>query len=231
MIGWLIGKVYEALFTSPDVGIRRAHILSKILLLVVSFLMVAHGLRFSLVLLAVLCVVIAIGGFKYALKSMIIVSSIPATWLALTGFIVSYTIKGCIDKVIILEIFTRTITISLSIALFIASLSPYELSNILWRLGFRNTCIIPIALWRLTPMALKDMVEAYNVQKLKGESIWKALAIATASMLEHRDFMLEYNFYKLSTSLAKPIPYKHNLTTTLLLVLASIVLITLLLIQ
>lgn len=231
MIGWLIGKVYEALFTSPDVGIRRAHISSKILLLVVSFLMVTRGLCFSLVLLVVLCVVIAVGGFKYALKSMIIVSSIPAIWLALTGFITSYIIKGYADVVVILEVFTRTIAISLSIALFITSLSPYELSNILWRLGFRSTCIIPIALWRLTPIALKDMVEAYNVQKLKGESVWKALAIATASMLEHRDFMLEYNFYKLSTSLAKPIPYKHDFTTTLLLILISIALITLLLIQ
>jgi len=162
---------------------------------------------------------------------MIIVSSIPAIWLALTGFITSYIIKGYTDVVVILEVFTRTIAISLSIALFITSLSPYELSNILWRLGFRSTCIIPIALWRLTPIALKDMVEAYNVQKLKGESVWKALAIATASMLEHRDFMLEYNFYKLSTSLAKPIPYKHDFTTTLLLILISIALITLLLTQ
>lgn len=231
MIGWLIGKVYEALFTSLDVGIRRAHILSKILLLAVSFLMVAHGLWSSLVLLAVLCVIIVVCGFKYTLKSMIIVSSIPAIWLALTGFIVSYIIRGYVNVVIILEIFTRTIAISLSIALFIASLSPYELSNILWRLGFRNTCIVPIALWRLTPIALRDMVEAYNVQKLKGERIWKALAIATASMLEHRDFMLEYNFHKLSVSLAKPVPYKHDFTATLLLVLVSVALIMLLLIQ
>jgi len=231
VIGWLIGKVYEALFISLDVGVRRAHILSKILLLAASFLMVAHGLWFSLVLLTVLCVIIVVGGFKYALKSMIIVSSIPAIWLALTGFIASYIIKGYVDVVIILEVFGRTIAISLSIALFIASLSPYELSKILWHLGFRNTCIIPIALWRLTPIALKDMVEAYNVQKLKGERVWKALAIATASMLEHRDFMLEYNFHKLSASLVKPIPYKYDFSATLLLVFVSVALIMILLIQ
>lgn len=223
MFGWLVSRVYEALFVAGDVGFRRAHIVVKILFTLSTVYAVSRGLEYSIIPLVLIIASMAFTEQRYSVKPALIVSSIPAIWLALTGALIRYLIGEGVGPMSIFEVYVKTLTMSLVLVFFVASMSPYELSMILWRLGSRKYSIIPVALWRLTPVVLRDIIEAYNVQKLKGEKLWKALAVSTASALEHRDFLLEYNYHKLGVELVEPAPHSYDSRATLLLLLETII--------
>ncbi len=222
MIGWLVNKVYESLFLASDTGIRRAHILAKAMLIILVVYGVSRGLTSSIIALLVLVTLMYFGGLKNSIKSMLIVSSIPALWLSISGWLTAYITAHDAGPIILFSIYVRSLTFSLAILFLIASLSPYELSRIMWLTGLERYSIAPLLLWRLTPVMLRDVVDAYSVQRVKGEKLWKSIAISTAAILEHRRFLVEYGYFKLSCRLLKPVPYDYKLNNTVIVIVAGL---------
>ncbi len=222
MIGWLVNKVYESLFLASNTGVRRAHILAKTMLTILVVYSVSRGLIPSIIALLVLVALMYLGGLKSSIKSMLIVSSIPALWLSISGWLTAYITTHDTSPIALFSIYVRSLTFSLAILFLLASLSPYELSRIMWLTGLGKYSIAPLLLWRLTPVMLKDVVDAYSVQRVKGEKLWKSIAISTAAMLEHRKFLVEYSYFKLSCKLLRPIPYDYRLNYTVITVVAGL---------
>ncbi len=216
MIGWLAGKIYEALFTDVDSKAKKIHIVVKIAYIVLIFYCVGKGFYTSLIGLLSMLLLAMVTGLSYAMVPALIVSSIPALWLSLSNALVLYLTSN-FKYMSIIEVYVRSLTASLAILLFIVMLSPYELSRILYKLGFKRQSLMPVMMWRLTPLALKDVVEAYSLQRLRRQPLWKSIAISTASMLEKSELLLESNGLKLETGLREPLPYEYSVKYTVLL--------------
>ncbi len=223
MLGWLVNKVYESLFLATDTGVRRAHIIAKAMAVVLVVYSVSKGLATSIIALTVLLILAYFGGLKSSIKPMLIVSSIPALWLSISGWLTAYVTVHSISPLALLSIYVRSLTFSFAILFFLTSLSPYELARIMWFTGLKKYSIAPLLLWRLTPVMLRDVADAYSVQRVKGEKIWKSIAISTAAILEHKRFLLEYSYFKLSCELLKPVPYSYKLNYTMTLIAMSLV--------
>ncbi len=224
MLGWIASKIYEALFTDIESDAKKTHILAKISFTIMVLVCVGLGFHQSLLALALMIVLMELSGLASAIIPSLIVSSIPALWFGVSNAILLYY-NGGIDYYIVLGVFVRTLTASMVILLFIAMLNPYELSRIVYKLGARKSSLIPVMVWRLMPLALRDVVEAYGIQKLKKQSLWKSIAISTASMLEKSDFILESNGLKLEAGLVEPLPYKYSWKHTITYIIAALILV------
>ncbi len=228
MLGWLISKIYEALFTDVESGAKKTHILVKIIFTITILVCVGLGLYQSITGLIAVIVVMLLSELTFIIIPVLIISSIPALWFSLSNTIL-LALNGELNYITILEVYVRTLTASIAILLFIVALNPYELSGILYRLGLRRQCLTPVMIWRLMPLALKDVVEAYGLQKLKNQALWKSIAISTASMFEKSDLLLESNGLKLEVGVIEPLPYEYSMKYTLLFSIVTVLVILLLL--
>ena len=224
MLGWIAGKIYEALFTDVESDAKKTHILAKIFFTAMVLVCVGLGFHQSLLALALMIALMVFSRLTSTIIPSLIVSSIPALWLSASNAILLYY-NGGVDPYVVLGVFVRTLTASMAILLFIAMLNPYELSRIVYKLGARKSSLIPVMVWRLMPLALRDVVEAYGIQKLKKQSLWKSIAISTASMLEKSDFILESNGLKLEAGLVEPLPYRYSWKHTIIYIIAALILV------
>lgn len=221
MLGWLAGKIYEALFTDVESGAKKAHIFVKVAFTIVVLICVGSGFYGSVNGLIAVTIVMPLSGLVSIAVPVLIISSIPALWFSLSNAIL-LLLNGEFNYMVILEVYVRTLTASIAILLFIVTLNPYELSRILYRLKLKKQCLTPIMIWRLMPLALRDVVEAYGLQKLKNQALWKSIAISTASMLEKSDLLLESNGLKLKAGVVEPLPYEYSMKYTLLFSITTI---------
>ncbi len=224
MLGWLTGKIYEALFTDVESGAKKTHILVKIVFAITILVCVGLGFYQSIAGLIAVVIVMLLSGLVSIIPPVLVISSIPALWFSLSNAIL-LSLNGELNYIVVLEVYVRTLTASTAILLFIATLNPYELSRILYRLGLKKQCLIPVMVWRLMPLALRDVVEAYGLQKLKNQALWKSIAISTASMFEKSDMMLESNGLKLEVGVVGPPPYEYSMKYTLLFSAATMLVI------
>ena len=228
MLGWLAGKIYEALFTDVESGAKKTHILVKTVFTITILVCVGIGLYQSVAGLIMVVIVMLLSGLASIIPPVLIISSIPALWFSLSNAIL-LSLNGEFNHIAVIEVYVRALTASAAILLLIAALNPYELSRILYRLGLRKQSLIPIMVWRLMPLALRDVVEAYGIQKLKNQALWKSIAISTASMLEKSDMILESNGLKLEVGVVEPLPYEYSMKYTLLFSAATMLVILLIL--
>ncbi len=229
MLGWLVGKIYEALFTDVDSGAKKTHILVKIFLALIVLACVGLGLYKSIIALVAVIVVMLFSGLSFIIIPVLIISSIPALWLSLSNAVV-LLFNNTFNYFIVVEVYVRALTASVAILFFIVSLSPYEISRILHKIGLKRHSLASVMVWRLMPLALRDVIEAYGIQKLKKQALWKGIAIATASMLEKSEMLVESNGLKLEAGLVEPLPYRYSMKYTVLYLAVTIAMFLLLLV-
>ncbi len=217
MIGWLISKVYYAIFSGEEKNLKNSHLIVKIAFAVLSLFTVLRGTTFSVTTILIIFLIWIFREKWYTVASALILSLIPAAWFSVTGGIFYYFLYEEPVLNVFSSIFFKTIGISLSLVFLAYMLTPYEFSFFIWKLGLRLEAILPPFIWRVIPLTLVMVKDAYDVQKIKGEKAWKSVGISIATGIETREYIYEYNYYTLSTGIKRPFVLKHNWRETLYL--------------
>ncbi len=162
-------------------------------------------------------------GFKWVVSSSFL-SLIPAIWYGLTAYLFAVTgLSRPVTLYNILWIFLRTFTLSYMILSYASMFSPSKTYNLLLKLGLGKYSVVPLAVWRLVPYGLTNMVESLAIGELKKESVRKRLAPALASIIEAGDLVKISSYYKLYVeprySLPIGIDNKYNLVLVTFIVL------------
>ncbi len=218
----LVSLVYKSMFLSSEDNLRRSHLVAKILF-ILSMLYIVNTARYDGAFLVIaMCFILTMffRGASVYIASLVL-STLPATWLALSALFLQPFMTYSITYGDALLIFVKTLAASQSIIFFISALSPVELANIIAKISPR-AALYPIVTWRLIPLALKDVTEALMIQSLKNEDAWRALAVAIASQFERTNRIEEANIYRLEHGLLKPVPRSTSLSSTLILVVAPV---------
>jgi len=232
LIGLLVGLIYRSLFHKGEEGIRRSPCLLKLLLLIFSALLYKAFYLRPYVPLVLFIIFGALGlGLMWTYSSFIL-SSIPAAWYGITAYLywVFEGQKGALVENAIM-IYLRTTYISFVALLFLAVISPIQVSRILHRLGFRKGSLLPLLLWRITPAGISNMMNSLALGTLKGESGWRRLGPALASMIEEGQNVWKINYYRLESEPLIPLEYNYSKRYTLMIVIFIVVEISLILIK
>jgi len=226
MLSILISRIYRALFLrGDDLELKHAHMHVKLIFLITGLISIYTGSYITSITVIILGLLLSLYyDFSKEYCSALVIALIPALWLALTNLLIVAVVKGTLSIHALTIVFLKVIAATLIILLFMIMLSPIELCNIIVKLG-RGNPIYPLMTWRFIPLGLKEVEESYIIQRLKGEAIWKSLAIASASMIERGDRIIEANIHKLNLKLRKLLPYLYYLRPTIILSLCTILLI------
>ncbi len=224
IIGWLIGLIERSIFLGGEIKARLAHPLSKIAYLAILIYTISRG---DLIPVGIaLASIIILGATAIGVESILstlIVSSIPAFWLASTAYVGGIAgITPYITLVTAIGIFIRSMTFSSAILLFIASLNPTRIANLLIRLGKKTWTVYPLLSWRLIPQGLHDMGEALSIYKLKKATLWKSIASSIATIIDYTNRIEESAFYRIEAGLEEQIPLKTNIVWSTIYVALSI---------
>ncbi len=217
LIGLLVGLIYRSLFHRGEEGVRRSPCILKLLLLLLSVLLYKAFYLRPYVPLTLFIIFGALGlGLMWTYSSFIL-SSIPAAWYGITAYL--YWIfegqKGALIENAIM-IYLRATYISFIALLFLAIISPIQVSRILHRLGFRKGSLFPLLLWRITPAGISNMMSSLVLGTLKGENSWRRLGPALASMIEEGQNVWKINYYRLESEPLIPLEYSYSLKYSML---------------
>jgi len=186
VIGALVSLIYKSLFLKGASGVKDAHSIAKVAY-IVAFVAAAYLRDDSVYFAAVTAAAMALAdsGLDWVVPAVTL-SSIPASWYALTAYIIS--LAGVPPEVTLGDaavIFARTLSISLVIMFVIYSMDPISISNALHAVGARKAASAPLLIWRVMPYGLSTMVESLAIGELKGEGAGKRIAPAIAAIIEH----------------------------------------------
>lgn len=207
IISRLIYLIYKALFLKGDYGLKKTHILIRISISI--SLLILYWLNGYFILLALLLVyLIGLLGFgREWVIPVSILTSIPSIWFSISTYVLS--VIGYIQPVNytnLLWIFIKSLTLGSIITLFFNMINVTELYNILLSIKLNNFSIIPLLIWRITPLSLMSTYESLLISRIKGEKIGKRIAPALAVILETGDLIYESSYYKLAGKPKKKIP-------------------------
>lgn len=222
-MSFLVGLVYRALFMKGEEGFRAAHPLSKALYVASVGLALCQMTHRAPALLALLLVNSALGIYWPGpswLYSSLIISSLPAAWLAATAFIGGYVGLPPVDPLSAFSIFVKAEAASLSILFAASILSPASICNAMIRAGSRHA-YVPLLVWRIIPYSLRALEDSLGVGALKGEKAHKRLPSAVAALYEHASYVEEYAWFKLEARPKKPLPMERSRLATLVLIAGS----------
>ena len=226
VIGALVSLIYRSLFLKGVSGAKAAHSLAR--LAYVSAFVAAVYLRGDSVFLA--AATAALMAFADSRLDWVgpatILSSIPATWYALTAYLISLAgvppVVTLADAVII---FARTLALSLTIMFIIYSIDPVSISNALYALGARRASTAPLLVWRVMPYGLSAMMESLAIGELKGEGVGKRIAPAVAAIIEHGRGIEASAYLRLSAPMVHGLPRRVDTFFTALFLLSAAALI------
>lgn len=187
------------------------------------------GIIVALLIVLILSAIVTGPSWVYA---TIVLSSIPAGWYAVTAYVTSLLgIPPYISLVDALMIYVRMLSYS-EIILFGASMiSPVKTTNILRRLGFQGSAVLPLLMWRLMPLGLRYMEESMMIGRLKGEPATRRIAPALAVMIEAGEKIHKANYHRLKTPISGElqvacVPGRAEIllcTTSLLVILVVVI--------
>lgn len=227
IIGLLVGLVFRSFFQTGEIGFRKAHMIAKTVFLIATLgVFVSCGKYTTLAILLVVVLLGIIGYGAWWLVSSYVLSSIPGLWYAGTALILSYlNLSPIVTPLDAIWIYVRATTLSLIIIFMGASISPIQLSNILYHIN-KHAPIMIYLTWRIMPYGLKEVIESLIIGDLKGEKAPARLAPAIASLLETGIKIKEANPFRLNIAPKQKIPYTCSVKYTLLLMATSIIVIS-----
>lgn len=226
VIGALVSLIYRSLFLQGTSGAKAAHSLSK-LAYVSAFIAAAYFRGDGVYVAAATAAFISLAdsGLDWA-GAAVILSSIPATWYALTAYLISLAgVPPVVTLVDAVVIFTRALAYSVTIMFIIYSIDPVSISNALHALGARKASSAPLLIWRVMPYGLSTMMESLAIGELKGESASKRLAPAIAAIIEHGRGIEASAYLRLAAPMVHRLPRRVNGFFTALFLLSAVAII------
>ena len=224
-IGLLVSIIYKTLFLSGDSGYRLAHTYSKLVLIASMTAILVFSPRKTIFIIPLIVVLGLISpGLDWVIAS-ITLSGLAGFYLSISAYLLSLTGLYSMDLFKIIEVAARTTGISLSFIFMFTIISPIEIHDLLYYLKGRRACVIPLLLWRLIPYSLRNFMDSLAVGYLKKEKTFKRRAPASASMIETGRFIEDYCYARLETESKTSIQLPRNTKYSILLIIASLILI------
>ncbi len=123
----------------------------------------------------------------------------------------------------------RIMVVASAILSFFSSTDPMHLSYLLERLHLPKWIILSTLLvWRLIPLSMRILDEAYGIARLKGDPLWRSLVAATATLYLRSNSMVETLYIygiEIEELSLKPIVRSYSGVSTAIYVLLNTILI------
>jgi len=188
---WISEVIFRSIFAGDDTPFRHSTLLINTPLVVAQVLLASEGPTGVVVTMASLLAVHLMAGTSEALAYALIMTSLPAVWYFLTTL--PFTTSLMASAVIAL----RVIAVGSALLTFIYFLNPLELSMLAHKLGLRKASLYPAMTWKVTPHVMRDMKSAMLSAELKGEKLWKALAVTILAVNEYSSMYEEGTYARM----------------------------------
>ncbi len=176
---WISEVIFRSIFAGDDTPFKHSTLLINMPLVVAQILLASEGPTGVVVTMVSLLAIHLVAGTSEALAYALIMTSLPAVWYFLTTL--PFTTSSVASAVIAL----RVIAVGSALLTFIYFLNPLELSMLAHKLGFKRASLYPAMTWKVTPHVMRDMKSAMLSAELKGEKLWKALAVTILAVNEY----------------------------------------------
>lgn len=221
--------IINSIFVNPSAPHRRASFLSKIIFIISSlFSFYYNPFLGSLSLVEISIIFAAATGSLIEPVSMMVLSSIPAIWMATTGLFFLVIYKQ-VSLFAFIFIFYKTFMYSFLIMALTSVITPSDISMILYK--FTKKVTFPYLFWSLIPFQLKDTVISLMIQKMKKSSLSNSIFIVFSEQLEKAEQITIANSSRIDASIKRFIKKEINKKFTLLFFAFSVINIALLLIK
>ncbi len=188
---WVSEVIFRSIFAGDDTPFKHSTLLINTPLVVTQILLASRGSTGVALTMVSLMVVHLMAGTSEALAYALVMTSLPAVWYFLTTlpFTASLTISAVISL--------RVIAVGSALLTFIYFLNPLELSVLAHKLGLKNVSLYPAMTWKVTPHVMRDMKSAMLSAELKGEKLWKALAVTILAVNEYSSMYEEGTYVRM----------------------------------
>jgi len=184
-----------------------------------------HTPRLMILPTAVLVAIYSLSGMSRALLYAYGLASVPGAWMAITQIIIDAQ-HGLWRPELYASIFLRASLGALHALYAVQTVNVLELSYLLYRLS-RTGALVPLLVAR-GGVVLKELTEMIRVHGLKGEPVWKSLAIAMLRSDEMASLMEEGLWCKRFRFAPRPMYSLRGLAMQCMLVASDLVSLTLL---
>ncbi len=182
-IGYLLRAVSELVFRSVFIGDDEAYRHIPIILnagLAVTQVIIAGAGALGIAISAILVLLqAALLGNLRSLAYSELLTSLPAIWYLIT------TLPFTVSVSMSLEIALRVMIVGISLMMFLQRLNPMEIACAFRKVRVREASLFFPLMWKVVPHVMKDMQTALLVADLKGDSIWKGIAISFVAVEEY----------------------------------------------
>lgn len=183
----LIKLIYEVLFLKGEEGYRLVPISIKMTYYILMFAcLFISGNSKAIIVLWVIWFITAYfwPGLRWVL-SVSLLSSIPALWYATSAYL-SFLLGLTKQHTALITIFMKTLMFSLIFLHLLVSVSPAEISRILFRVR-RQYTYMPLLTWYVIPHVLSQFLLSLEIGKLKREGAVNRLPSGIAASIEISD--------------------------------------------
>lgn len=187
---WISEVIFRSIFAGDDTPFKHSTLLINTPLIITQILLASEGPAGVVITMASLLAVHLMAGTSEVLAYALIMTSLPAVWYFLTTL--PFTASLLTSAVIAL----RVIAVGSALLTFIYFLNPLELSMLAHKLGLKNASLYPAMTWKVTPHVMRDMKSAMLSAELKGERLWKALAVTILAVNEYSSMYEEGTYVR-----------------------------------
>jgi len=213
-LGLLARIIINSIFVYPSAQHRRASLLSKAVFLSAFIAAFYEVPWLGLLLLAEVFTVYYLStGELIEPFSMLVLSSIPAVWMASTGALFLW-LSSSLTLSSFIGIFYKTLFYSFSAMLVVSILTPSDISAVLYR--FTRKIAFPFLLWSLIPFQLRDAEISLRVQEMKGNPLSSSIFIIFSEQLERADQIMLANSSRLSAGAKRLIRKRESRKFTMI---------------
>ncbi len=188
---WISEVIFRSIFAGDDTSFKHSTLLINTPLVITQILLASEGSTGVVVTMASLLVVHLLAGTLEVLAYALIMTSLPAVWYFLTTL--PFTISLTTSAIIAL----RVVAVGSALLTFIYFLNPLELSMLAHKLCLKRTSLYPAMTWKVTPHVMRDMKSAMLSAELKGEKLWKALAVTILAVNEYSSMYEEGTYARM----------------------------------
>ncbi len=188
---WISEIIFRSIFAGDDTPFKHSTLLINTPLVITQILLASEGPTGIVVTMASLLAVHLMAGTLEALTYALIMTSLPAVWYFLTTlpFTTSLTTSAIIAF--------RVIAVGSALLTFIYFLNPLELSTLAHKVCLKKVSLYPAMTWKVTPHVMRDMKSAMLSAELKGEKLWKALAVTILAVNEYSSMYEEGTYARI----------------------------------
>ncbi len=156
---------------------RRGSTILQLMYLIASFIVASRSPILLAPIVFMLLLYYYVSGLIMLLAYSTLLALIPSSWMALTEAIIE-VFSSTITPMRVVGVFLRAFLYAIIVFSFIHMVNLEELSFLLYKTTRRFTvALLPLITWRAISLLLKESWEIMHVHKLKGEPVWKTLAL------------------------------------------------------